>query len=399
MIFTPPPPLSLYIHIPWCVRKCPYCDFNSHQARGTLPEMDYIKSLLMDLEQHLPAIEGREIISIFLGGGTPSLLSPEALEHLFTGLRARLPLAPEIEITLESNPGTVSLENLRAYRRLGINRLSIGVQSLRDPMLQFLGRIHGRQEALAAFEFARAAGFDNINLDLMFGLPEDNEEGCLSDLRTAIELGPEHLSWYQLTLEPNTLFYRHPPPLPGEDVIFSMHQQGQGLLAEYGYAHYEVSAYARDAHFCRHNRNYWEFGDYVGIGAGAHGKITDPATGQIVRIAKRKQPREYIEWAGAAKSIADRHILDAGQAVVEFMMNALRLQQGFPASLFEQRTGLSLSLIEPTLAEAQQQGMLHYDANFIRPTELGHRYLNELVYLFYQNEPLFTAPLSANQRG
>jgi len=294
--FTALPPLSLYIHFPWCVRKCPYCDFNSHAVRGDLPEDQYIDALLADLESDLPRVWGRPVRSVFLGGGTPSLFSPEAIERLLAGVRARVTLVPEAEVTLEANPGTVETERFRGYRAAGVNRLSIGIQSFQPEQLQKLGRIHGRDEALAAAQAARAAGFDNFNLDLMFGLPQQTLDEALADLRTALALNPTHLSLYQLTLEPNTLFHAQPPELPDEDVLAAMQEALQAELADAGFTQYEVSAYARAGRRCRHNLNYWQFGDYLGIGAGAHAKITD-ADG-ITRLWKVKQPRNFLETAG-----------------------------------------------------------------------------------------------------
>jgi putative oxygen-independent coproporphyrinogen III oxidase len=390
VFFRELPPLSLYIHIPWCIRKCPYCDFNSHEVRGELPEQAYVAALLRDLDDELPRVEGRPVISIFIGGGTPSLFSGEAIAILLEGVRRRLPLVSEAEITLESNPGTVMATHLQEYHAAGINRLSIGVQSFRDPQLQSIGRIHGQEEALAAYQAARAAGFDSINLDLMFGLPEDDLNGAMKDLTVALALGPDHLSWYQLTIEPNTAFYRWPPSLPDDEELLTIQQQGQLLLAAQGYAQYEISAYARAGKRCRHNLNYWEFGDYLGIGAGAHGKITDHRRSSITRSAKRNNPKEYIKTAGSAAALSDQHVLEAGQVVVEFMMNALRLKEGFSPSLFTSRTGLPYAILEPTLNEAAKRGFIEHQEDRIRPTELGYQYLNELIYLFYQDEGQFT---------
>lgn len=380
-----PPPLSLYVHFPWCVRKCPYCDFNSHEVRGDLPEQDYLQALLRDLAYERGRVPKREVISVFIGGGTPSLLSGEALSALLDGIRGRLRLGAQSEITLESNPGTLTAERLRDYKHAGVNRLSIGVQSLRDPQLASLGRIHSGEEARRAFQAAREAGFDNINLDLMFGLPEDTREGALYDLTQAIALGPEHLSWYQLTIEPNTAFFRRPPPLPDDDALWEIYQDGQVALAAHGYVRYEVSAYARGEHHCRHNLNYWRFGDYLGIGAGAHGKISDPVEQRIVRTAKRRNPKIFMHGAGTAAAIQDEHRLGADETIVEFMINALRLRSGFPSTLFNQHTGLSIEIIEPSLIDAAQRGLIDYSSEHIQPTALGLRYLNELVYLFYDH--------------
>jgi putative oxygen-independent coproporphyrinogen III oxidase len=382
-----PPPLSLYIHIPWCVRKCPYCDFNSHEFQGMLPETVYVSAVLRDLEHEAGRIGGREVQSIFIGGGTPSLLSGEAVRRLLSGVRTRVKVAAAAEVTLESNPGSVDCGRLMDYQEAGLNRLSIGVQSFRARQLAALGRIHGVDDALLAFEAARRAGVSNINLDLMFGLPEDDVDGSLQDLSQAIALGPEHLSWYQLAIAPNTAFYRHPPELPDDDQVFAAYEAGRALLRERGYLQYEVSAYARAGAECRHNRNYWEFGDYLGIGAGAHGKLSDLANGRIVRSAKRAKPLSYMNGAGSLAAIVEEYRLTEAQLTVEFMMNALRLCAGFPLSLFTERTGLPVEAIEATLEEARERALIEVRAGWIRPTEWGYRYLNELVYLFYRDEP------------
>ena len=385
--FPAPPPLSLYVHVPWCVRKCPYCDFNSFEARDEIPEHDYVSALLRDLDRAAPGVTGREIISIFIGGGTPSLLSGETIHQLLGGVQTRLAVRPDVEITLESNPGAVETAHLRDYRSAGVNRLSIGVQSFRDAQLEALGRIHRGGEALAAYHAAREAGFENINLDLMFGLPGDHQSGALEDLNTAIHLGPAHLSWYQLTLEPNTAFYRHPPPLPNDEESWEIQQAGQTLLAQHDYRQYEVSAYARDGKVCHHNLNYWEFGDYLGIGAGAHSKITEISHPRVVRFSKQGNPKTYMAAAGTAEALVGEHVIEAREMIVEFMMNALRLKRGFPLSLFLSRTGLPITALEPMLREAAQRGFLLWEEDRIQPTDLGYQYLNELIYLFYQEEP------------
>lgn len=328
--FTTLPPLSLYIHLPWCVRKCPYCDFNSHEVKstnGALPEAAYIDALLRDLEQDLPRIWGRRVMSVFIGGGTPSLFSPEALDRLLSGLRARLAINADSEITLEANPGTAEQEKFTEYRALGINRLSIGVQSFHDDALQRLGRIHGRDEAIRAAEMAHAAGFDNFNLDLMFALPQQTARQAAEDVATAIALEATHISYYQLTLEPNTLFHAQPPILPDNDLAWQMQQAGQEQLATADYEQYEVSAYAQTKRQCAHNLNYWQFGDYLGLGAGAHGKITDAAQQNITRLSKHRHPQKFMQTAGTAQSIQSERILTRKDVGLEFMMNALRLNK------------------------------------------------------------------------
>src|SRR3990172_12917153 len=382
--FTALPPLALYIHLPWCVRKCPYCDFNSHEARGDIPQDKYIEALLRDLEWDRPRGEGRPIQSIFLGGGAPSLFSPEAVARLLAGVWTRLPVAQDAEVTLEANPGTVELERFRGFRQAGINRLSIGIQSFEPEKLRALGRIHGPEEALRAAQAARAAGFENFNLDLMFGLPGQTVEQALADVRTAIELGPTHISAYQLTVEPNTLFHARPPKLPDDDTIWEMQQTIQDLLAENGFKQYEVSAYARPGYECRHNLNYWTFGDYLGIGAGAHGKITESEG--IARLWKVKNPKDYLAKAGTTGALGGEQRLTPRDVTAEFMLNALRLKDGFSLHLFPERTGLSIGAIRTTLADARTRGLLEPDDALVRPTELGYRFLNDLAALFLTEE-------------
>ncbi|TAM45380.1 MAG: oxygen-independent coproporphyrinogen III oxidase-like protein [Gammaproteobacteria bacterium] len=374
------PPLSLYVHFPWCVRKCPYCDFNSHATRGAVPERAYVDALLRDLDTELPTIEARRIETVFFGGGTPSLFSPESIASLLDGVRAHIAVADDAEITLEANPGTVDVERFKGFRDAGVNRLSIGIQSFDDEKLKILGRIHGRDEALRAAEAAHAAGFDNYNLDLMFGLPGQTLEQAMTDVRTAIALQPTHLSAYQLTIEPNTLFHARPPVLPDDDAIWDMQQAIQAELATAGFRQYEVSAYAKPGRACRHNLNYWEFGDYLGIGAGAHGKLTNTAV--ITRRWKRKHPEEYLAKAGTGSAIGGEQSLSARDALAEFMLNALRLTNGFPTALFTARTGLSLDAAEAPLREARHRGLLAEDGVAIQPTERGRRFLNNLVELF-----------------
>jgi putative oxygen-independent coproporphyrinogen III oxidase len=374
------PPLSLYVHIPWCVRKCPYCDFNSYRAPDEINERAYIDALLHDLDQDMPRVWGRRILSIFMGGGTPSLFSPGSIDALLSGVRARLPFDSDTEITLEANPGTVDSERFTGFREAGVNRLSIGIQSFDAEKLKLLGRIHGREEALRAFAAARSAGFTNVNLDLMFGLPQQTPEQALADMQRAIGLAPEHISLYQLTIEPNTVFWAKPPTLPDDDSVWQIQQQLQAQLAHNGYQHYEVSAYAQADKRCRHNLNYWQFGDYLGIGAGAHAKISD-AHG-ISRLAKLKHPNAYITKAGTPAGIASEQRLSSQDAVIEFMMNALRLTDGFAKPLFQERTGLSLAVVMPLLESAKAKGLLNWDAHKIAATESGRRFLNDLLCLF-----------------
>jgi oxygen-independent coproporphyrinogen-3 oxidase len=377
------PPLSLYVHLPWCVRKCPYCDFNSYEADGSLPEREYVAALLRDLDIEAKSARGRAVQSIFLGGGTPSLFSGNAIAELMAGIRARVDIATDAEVTLEANPGTAEAGRFAAYRCAGVNRLSMGVQSFRDTQLRRLGRIHSAEEALRAYALARAAGFENINLDLMYALPGDGVTGALEDLRTAIDLEPAHLSWYQLTLEPDTAFHRRPPrDLPGDEAVHAIEEAGRSLLAQHGYARYEVSAYAQPARQCRHNLNYWNFGDYLGIGAGAHGKVTTPEDGRIERRARQRNPRRYMQQAGSRDAYASETIDSPAQRVVEFMMNALRLCDGFERDTFERCTGVSWARIEKPLAGAVAADLIEVDAARIRPSDKGLRYLNDLIAKF-----------------
>ena len=388
-VFTAPIPLALYVHIPWCARKCPYCDFNSHEARGPLPERAYVDALLADLEQDLPRVWGRRIDSLFIGGGTPSLFSAEALDRLLSGLRARLPLRPDLEITLEANPGTVERSKFAEFREIGINRLSIGVQSFDDGHLHALGRIHDRRAAIAAAEAAHAAGLDNFNLDLMFGLPGQTVAQALTDIACALALQPAHLSYYQLTLEPNTRFYRSPPLLPDDETIDVIQDRAQEELARHGYPRYEVSAYARADRRCRHNLNYWEFGDYLGIGAGAHGKLSDPAAGQIQRLWKVKHPRDYLARAGTPAGVGGDAPVREAELPLEFLMNALRLVEGVPAALFGERAGLPLAALEPGWSQARARGLLENDPERLQASELGLRFLNDLLQAFIpETEPV-----------
>jgi len=380
-MFSSNPPLGLYIHLPWCEKKCPYCDFNSHQA-DSIPEQAYIAALLNDLEQDLPLMWGRRIDSIFIGGGTPSLFSAPAIDQLFSGLRSLLNFAPAIEITMESNPGSADAQNYQGYREAGVNRLSIGVQSFNDQNLAVLGRVHNGAQAERAFTIARRAGFDNINLDLMFGLPAQSLAAANEDLRQAIKLAPEHISLYQLTLEPNTLFHHQPPAnMPDGDLCWEQQNSGQTLLAMHGYRQYEVSAYCLDNRESRHNLNYWHFGDYLGIGAGAHGKITLGGENRVLRRIRQRQPRAYLEAAGQARVTSEVE-LNEDDLLFEFMLNALRLKHGFDTSLFRDNTGLSLNLLLPGLEQARDKGLIQFNGAKIIPTELGFCHLNDLQTLF-----------------
>jgi oxygen-independent coproporphyrinogen-3 oxidase len=373
------PPLSLYIHVPWCVRKCPYCDFNSHEARGELPEDAYVAALLADLEMALPQVWGRPVLTVFIGGGTPSLLSVRALDALLSGVRARLPLAADAEITLEANPGTVEAEKFAGFRAAGVNRLSLGIQSLNDRHLKALGRIHDAQEARRAAELALAT-FDNVNLDLMYGLPDQTVAEAEADLAAAIALGSQHLSAYHLTIEPNTWFHRYPPVVPDDDTAAAMQDAVEAQLAAAGLEHYETSAFARPGRQSRHNLNYWLFGDYLGIGAGAHTKLS--FKNNVLRESRTRQPKAYLERAGGADVISERRDVTAAELPAEFMMNALRLNAGFDLELFRQRTGLDITRILPQLDAAEARGLLIRDHRRATPTPLGRRFLNDLIGLF-----------------
>mgnify|MGYP001828541384 FL=1 len=377
-----PPPLSLYVHVPWCVRKCPYCDFNSHAAVGNIPEKAYVDALLDDLDQDLNTIIDRTIHTIFIGGGTPSLLSPNAIERLLTGIGQRTGMTKEREVTMEANPGTVEREKFSDFLQAGINRLSIGIQSFDDIQLQRIGRIHNGNDAIRAAETAEAAGFGNLNLDLMYGLPEQTPEQAVGDLCIAIDLNPCHISWYELTLEPNTLFHNQPPPLPGDDAVLGIRAAGLPVLAESGYTHYEISAHAREGRECRHNLNYWSFGDYLGIGAGAHSKLTDTGKQEIYRTWKIRHPRAYLENTTGTSRVAGRSKLLQQDIILEFMMNTLRLTRGFSTAQFTEATGLPVSRITPTIDEARSRGLLSRDGDLVHTTDTGSRYLNELLLLF-----------------
>jgi len=382
MALTSPPPLSLYVHLPWCVRKCPYCDFNSFESSNGVPEHDYVEALLRDLQSEAEFAAGRPLRSVFIGGGTPSLFSGAAVRRLLDGIRAELECSPHLEITLEANPGAAEAERFEAYAATGVNRLSIGVQSFRDAQLRALGRVHGADEAFTAVAHARRAGFANINIDLMYGLPGDEPDASCGDLETALGLGPTHLSWYQLTLEPNTAFHRRPPELPDDDTIARVEERGRAVLAANGYERYEVSAYARPGFRCAHNLNYWEFGDYLGIGAGAHGKLTLPREGRIERRAKARNPRTYMLQAGTAAAVSVERIESASQLVLEFMLNALRLPDGISLAAYRDRTGQPVELIEAPLAEAVRRGWMVPDASQLRATPAGLETLNAVLALF-----------------
>jgi len=373
--FSVLPPLALYAHLPWCVRKCPYCDFNSHERGDALPEREYVQALVADLEGALPSVWGRRVVTVFIGGGTPSLFSPESIDTLLSAIRARVPLEPGAEVTMEANPGTAEAGRFRAYRAAGVNRLSLGVQSFDDAKLAALGRIHSADEARRAIEMAQAA-FDNVNLDLMYGLPGQTRREALADIGEAARWDTAHVSGYQLTIEPNTVFYRRPPVLPSHDEAADMQLAVEDALAAAGFEHYETSAFARPGRRCRHNLNYWEFGDYLGLGAGAHGKLS--YADRVARHERPKPPREYLAQAGTLRenTVAPREL------PFEFMLNALRLVEGVPATLFEARTGLPRAAVGRTLAAAETQGLLEADPACIRPTRRGRLFLNELLQRF-----------------
>jgi oxygen-independent coproporphyrinogen-3 oxidase len=396
------PPLSLYVHLPWCVRKCPYCDFNSHEYRGpgATPFEPYVDALLADLDHDLPLVWGRTVHSVFFGGGTPSLFPAAAIDRFLQGASARLRFAPACEITLETNPGTAEHGRFEDYRKAGINRVSFGIQSFDDGCLQRLGRIHDSGQAEAAIRLAQDAGLDNLNLDLMYALPEQTPAMAERDLERAFALQPAHISHYQLTLEPNTLFAARPPQgLPDEDAAWDIQERCQALLAEAGYAQYEISAYARPGRQCAHNLNYWRFGDYLGIGAGAHGKITLPidaegGPGRILRRWKHKHPAAYLAVAGTPAAIGGDEDIAPAQRPFEFMLNLLRLHEGFTRTAFEMRTGLPVAAITGPLAQAVAAGWLVEDGERIRPTESGLRYANDAIALFLAEADAEDAPVS-----
>jgi putative oxygen-independent coproporphyrinogen III oxidase len=384
--FSALPPLALYVHIPWCMRKCPYCDFNSHEARGDLPEDAYVDALLADLEHALPSIWGRSVVSVFIGGGTPSLFGAASIDRLLAGIRARVPLRPGAEVTLEANPGTFERQKFAGFFAAGVNRLSLGIQSFDPAQLRALGRVHDADEARRAAEAALAI-FGNVNFDLMYALPLQSVAGARADVAAALAFAPPHLSFYQLTLEPNTLFHRYPPPLPDEDAAADIEDAVHAMLSEAGYLHYETSAHARPGRSCAHNINYWRFGDYLGIGAGAHSKLS--FADRIVRQLRWKQPRDYLARMADGRPLCEETVVTRDDVGFEFMLNALRLSGGVPAALFEQRTGYALSLVARPLEAAVRDGLLDADPTLLKPTDLGRRFLNDLQASF----------LSAPRRG
>jgi putative oxygen-independent coproporphyrinogen III oxidase len=370
------PPLSLYVHVPWCVRKCPYCDFNSHAKTAELPESAYIDALIEDLDQDVSFIQDRPLQSIFIGGGTPSLFSAAAYQRLLAALKQRLHFSDDIEITLEANPGTLEQGRFEGYREAGINRLSIGVQSFNGEQLTKLGRIHNSDDALKAIATARAAGYSNFNIDLMHGLNEQSQADALQDLQIAIDAGAPHISWYQLTIEPNTEFYSRPPTLPVETEIMTLQRQGFALLAKAGFQRYEVSAFARAGHQARHNLNYWQFGDYLALGAGAHGKITT-ANGDILRYQKTRKPEDYLKRSPSRSSKSE--VIAPEDIPLEFMMNALRLSEGFSQTLFEQRSGLNWTIVADTIRTLQARGLIQEQAGQFKTTQRGFVMLDSLL--------------------
>ena len=377
--FAALPPLALYVHIPWCLKKCPYCDFNSHERRGEIPQARYVDALLADLELALPGIWGRRVHTVFFGGGTPSLFAPEAIDRVLAGVRSRVPLAPDAEITLEANPGTFERARFAGFRAAGINRLSVGVQSFEPKFLHALGRVHDADEARAAAAAAIEI-FGNVNLDLMYALPGQTPADAQSDLAQALRFSPPHLSFYHLTIEPNTLFHRYPPSLPDDETAADIEDAIAATLGAAGYLHYETSAYARPGHECRHNLNYWRFGDYLGIGAGAHSKLSFPE--RVVRQVRHKQPQQYMEEVERGSPLAEDRTVERGEIGFEFMLNALRLTDGVPVALFAERTGFALTLVQKGLDEAERRGLIERDHQRMRPTPLGQRFLNDLQAIF-----------------
>lgn len=373
------PPLSLYVHIPWCIRKCPYCDFNSHEQNGELAEARYVDALIADLEQSLPLVWGRKVHTVFFGGGTPSLFSPEAIDRFLSAARALLPIEADAEITLEANPGTFEAGRFAAFRALGINRLSVGIQSFDPRHLKAIGRVHDDREAHRAVDITRD-NFDNFNLDLMYALPGQSVEEALADVDAAIAAGAPHVSAYHLTVEPNTYFHSHPPKLPDDDVAADMQAGIESRLASAGYANYETSAFARPSRQARHNLNYWKFGDYLGIGAGAHGKLS--LRERIFRQMRQRHPRQYMDRALAGNAVQTEQDVGLAELPFEFMMNALRLTDGFEAAMFNERTGLPITVVARELDAAERRDLIERDHLRIRPTQRGRRFLNELLQIF-----------------
>jgi putative oxygen-independent coproporphyrinogen III oxidase len=380
--FAALPPLALYVHIPWCLKKCPYCDFNSHEARGDVPEEQYVDALIADLELALPSIWGRKVVSVFIGGGTPSLFSAAAIDRLLAAIRARVPLLPDAEVTLEANPGTFERAKFAGFFAAGVNRLSLGVQSFDPKHLAAIGRVHDADEARRAAESALTI-FGNVNLDLMYALPRQSVDEAEADVAAALAFSPPHLSFYHLTLEPNTLFHRYPPPLPDEEMAADIEDAVHAKLGAAGYLHYETSTYSRPGRPCRHNLNYWRFGDYLGIGAGAHSKLS--FADRIVRQMRYKQPKQYLEHITAGAPVLEEGVVTRADIGFEFMLNALRLTDGVPATLFAERTGYPIALIQRELGAAEARGLIERDPTTIKPTALGRRFLNDLQQIFLKS--------------
>jgi oxygen-independent coproporphyrinogen-3 oxidase len=388
------PPLALYVHMPWCVRKCPYCDFNSHAAPERIPQQQYITALLEDLDEELAGVADRTLVSIFFGGGTPSLFTAEAVDEFLRGVRARIAWSEDIEVTLETNPGTLERGRFSGYKAAGVNRISLGAQTFDGQQLQTLGRIHSADDIHRAVEELNSAGLDNFNIDLMYALPEQTIDAAIRDVEQAIALQPTHLSHYQLTLEPGTVFYHRPPPLPDQDASWDMQQECQRVLAGHGFEQYEISGYARAQRRCRHNLNYWLFGDYIGIGAGAHGKITDVLNQRVIRTVRHRQPREYLRSVQGSRAI-ERRIVEVEELPLEFMLNALRLNDGFTVQEFETRTGLRITDIGATLEQALRKGMLIAQGQRWGVSELGRRFLNDLQGMFLPDATTRDGPARA----
>lgn len=377
-----PPPLSLYVHMPWCVRKCPYCDFNSHQSPQNLPADEYIQALIADLEEDLPMVWGRPVGSIYFGGGTPSLFNADQISVFLSAVRARLDLRPDVEITLEANPGTIEHDSFSAYANAGINRVSLGVQSFDDDLLKRIGRIHGRQEVEQSLVSLKAAGISNFNIDLMYALPGQSPAQSRCDIELAVAANPAHVSFYQLTIEPNTVFASQPPPLPAEDIAWDMQQAGLELLEAAGFGQYEISAYAKPGLQSRHNMNYWRYGDFLAVGAGAHGKITLPAEDKLLRYAKHRQPKRYLKALQSRDWLAQSRELTREDRIFEFFLNQLRLKNGVYMDDFSARTGLDWQVVESRVQQALDQDLLEISGKRLRPTELGWKFVNDIQQLF-----------------